>query len=95
LIEGFSGNTPEFNPELVYDGGSKWEYRLLRLVQSNKNAPKDIRIQNFTVVEWRRDSPYTMVEFDFQLNSESYVYRVRQYWMEVAGGWKIVREAFL
>jgi hypothetical protein len=95
MIEGFSGNTPEFNAELVYDGGSKWEYRLLRLVQSNKNAPKDIRIQNFTVVEWRRDSPYTMVEFDFQLNSESYVYRVRQYWMEVAGGWKIVREAFL
>lgn len=95
LIEAFSGNTPEFNSEHVYDGGSKWEYRLLRLVQTSKNAPKDIRIQNFTVVEWQRESPYTMVEFDFQLNSESYVYRVRQYWMELNGDWKIVREAFL
>jgi L,D-transpeptidase YnhG len=95
LIEAFSGNTPEFNSEIFYDGGSKWEYRLLRLVQSNKNTTKDIQVQNFTVVEWRRDSPYMMVEFDFQLNSESYIYRVRQYWMEVAGGWKIVREAFL
>ena len=94
MIDAFSGNTPEFNSENFYDGGSKWEYRLLRLVQSNKNTPKDIRVQNFTVVEWRRDSPYMMVEFDFQLNSESYVYRVRQYWMEVAGGWKIVRESF-
>lgn len=95
LIEAFSGNTPEFNSEDYYDGGSKWEYRLLRLVQSNKNTPKDIRFQNSTLVEWRRDSAYMMVEFEFQLNSESYVYRVRQYWMEVAGGWKIVREAFL
>ena len=95
LIEAFSGKTPEFNSEDYYDGGSKWEYRLLRLVQSNKNTPKDIRFQNSTLVEWRRDSAYMMVEFEFQLNSESYVYRVRQYWMEAPGGWKIVREAFL
>ncbi len=95
LIKAFSGNTPEFNSEDFYEGGSKWEYRLLRHVQSNKNTPKDIRVQNFTVVEWQRDSAYTMVEFDFQLNSETHVYRVRQYWMEVTGGWKIVREAFL
>ena len=94
LTKAFSENPPEFNSEDFYEGGSKWEYRLLRHVQSNKNTPKDIRVHNFTMVEWQRDSAYTMVEFDFQLNSEAHLYRVRQYWMEVTGGWKIVREAF-
>jgi hypothetical protein len=39
--------------------------------------------------------PYAMVEFDFQLNSESNLHRVRQYWMEKDGEWKIVRETIL
>lgn len=85
----------EFTSTEFYEGGSKWEYRLLRLVQSNKNIQRSLSFRNITHIDWERDTPYSMVEFDFQLNSESKVHRVRQYWMQVDGNWKIVRESVL
>ena len=85
----------EFTSTEFYEGGSKWEYRLLRLVQSNKNIQRSLSFRNITHIDWERDTPYSMVEFDFQLNSESKVHRVRQYWMNIEGNWKIVRESVL
>ena len=85
----------DFTSSEYYEGGSKWEYRLLRLVQSNKNIQRSLSLRNVTLIDWARDTPYSMVEFDFQLNSESKVHRVRQYWMHVDGDWKIVRESIL
>lgn len=85
----------EFTSSDYYEGGSKWEYRLLRLVQSNKNIQRTMAFRNITHIDWQRETPYAMVEFDFQLNSESKVHRVRQYWMQVEGDWKIVRESIL
>lgn len=95
LIDGLNLDSPEFNSTAFYDGGSKWEYRLLRLVQSNKKMTKTIRVTNVTMIEWTRDTPYVMLEFDFQLNAESAAQRVRQYWMDQEDGWKIVRESTL
>jgi L,D-peptidoglycan transpeptidase YkuD (ErfK/YbiS/YcfS/YnhG family) len=85
----------DFTSSDYYEGGSKWEYRLLRLVQSNKNIQRSLSFRNITLVDWERDTPYSMVEFDFQLNAQSKVHRVRQYWMNIEGDWKIVRESIL
>ncbi len=77
----------------LYEGGFKWEYRLLRLIQTNKSIKQNFKINNISLIEWNKGDPYTMVEFDFQLNAESKVYRVRQYWMPNQDNWRIVRES--
>jgi murein L,D-transpeptidase YafK len=77
----------------LYEGGFKWEYRLLRLIQTNKSVKQNFKVTNISVVEWTNGDPYTMVEFDFQLNAESKIYRVRQYWMPNQDNWRIVRES--
>jgi hypothetical protein len=95
LYEDAAIQSTDFNPEAFYEGGAKWEYRLLRLIQSSKAVEKALMARNITLLEWKRETPYTMVEFDFQLNSDSNFHRVRQYWMEKDGEWKIVRETIL
>jgi murein L,D-transpeptidase YafK len=95
LYEDAAIQSTDFNPEAFYEGGAKREYRLLRLIQSSKAIEKALMTRNITLLEWKRETPYTMVEFDFQLNSDSNFHRVRQYWMEKDGEWKIVRETIL
>jgi murein L,D-transpeptidase YafK len=88
-----SGESPRQSLNSLYEGGFKWEYRLLRLIQTNKSVKQNFKVTNISVIEWTNGDPYTMVEFDFQLNSESKVYRVRQYWMPNQDNWRIVRES--
>jgi hypothetical protein len=68
---------------------------MLRLVQSNKTVREDLRISNITLVDWTRNNPYAMVEFDFQLNPTSALFRFRQYWINNDGEWKIIRESLV
>jgi hypothetical protein len=87
--------SPDFNPDEFYEGASKSEFRLLRLVQSNKTVKEDLTISNITLVDWARDNPHAMVEFDFQLNPASALFRFRQYWVNMNGEWKIIRESLV
>jgi hypothetical protein len=84
---------PDFKPDEFYEGESKWDFRMLRLVQSNKTVQEDLTISNITLVDWTRNNPYAMVEFDFQLNPASALFRFRQYWINKDGEWKIIRES--
>jgi murein L,D-transpeptidase YafK len=86
-----SSESPSLNS--LYEGGFKWEYRLLRLIQTNKSSKQNFKINNISLIEWTKANPYTMVEFDFQLNPESKAYRIRQYWMADQDNWRIVRES--
>ena len=87
--------SPDFKPDEFYEGASKSEFRLLRLVQSNKTVKEDLTISNITLVDWARDNPHAMVEFDFQLNPASALFRFRQYWVNMNGEWKIIRESLV
>lgn len=95
LIEKSIIISSDFNSREFYDGGAKWEYRLLRLVQSNKTVKPNFKINNITLIDWTRETPYTMVEFDFQLNPQSALFRFRQYWMNKEGSWKIIQESLI
>jgi hypothetical protein len=87
--------SPDFKPDEFYEGESKWDFRLLRLVQSNKTVKENLTISNITLVDWARDNPHAMVEFDFQLNPASALFRFRQYWVNMNGEWKIIRESLV
>lgn len=95
LITNKSMVSPDFKPDEFYEGESKSEFRLLRLVQSNKPVKEDLTIGNITLVDWARDNPHAMVEFDFQLSPASALFRFRQYWINVDGDWKIIRESLI
>lgn len=88
-----SRESPRPSLNSLYEGGFKWEYRLLRLIQSSKSIKQNFKVTNISLIEWTKGDPYTLVEFDFQLNPESKVYRVRQYWMANQDNWRIVRES--
>lgn len=88
-----SGTPLHLSLSQLYEGGFKWEYRLLRLIQTDKSIKKNYNIENISLIEWSKENPYAMIEFDFKLNSETKLYRVRQHWMQKEDGWKIVRES--
>ena len=77
----------------LYNGGFKWEYRLLRLIQNNKSNDRKFNIDNISLITWNKDSAYAMAEFDFRFNSNTKTHRIRQYWMQNQDDWKIVHES--
>jgi hypothetical protein len=85
--------TSHSNLKKMYEGGFKWEYRLLRLIHSNQSIQQNFKINNISLVEWDKENPYALVEFDFQMNPKSKIYRVRQYWMASKNDWLIVNES--
>lgn len=96
LSEAFTtlnGTSQNSNLSHLYNGGFKWEYRLLRLIQNNKSNDRKFNIDNISLITWNKDSAYAMAEFDFRFNSNTKTHRIRQYWMQNQDDWKIVHES--
>jgi len=68
---------------------------LLRLIQSSGSRKNQFVFSNFALVDWPHETPYSLVEFDFQAQPKAKKHRVRQYWMQQDGVWKVVSESIL